>query len=177
MATSRGGQAVRRVMTQLPAELERTVLRGAARAGGKVLVEGAKERSISSDVDDAIVMKRRSEVGRITVIITVEKGWARSVANWLEYGTSPHFISVDDSQRGGRSVGRINKLTKDGSLVIGGQYVGLTVHHPGANPHPFLRPTLDIDGAKAVAAAQSFINAHVTPSGIIASAEAEGDEA
>jgi len=175
MATSRGGAAVRRYIEQLPAELERTVLRGAARAGGKVLVDGAKERSISSDVDDAIVMKRRSEPGRITVTITVEKGWARSVANWLEYGTDPHFIAVDDSQRAGMSVGRVNKMTKDGSLVIGGQFVGSTVHHPGARPHPFLRPTLDIDGSKAVAEAQNFINAHVTRSGIIASAEPEDD--
>ncbi|MEG8045747.1 HK97 gp10 family phage protein [Sphingomonas aerolata] len=177
MATSRGGQAVRRYIAQLPDELEKTVLRGAARTGGKILVDGAKQRSISSDVDDAIVMKRRAEAGRITVIITVEKGWARSVANWLEYGTSSHFITVDSIQRGGMSVPRINAKTKEGSLVIGGQFVGSTVYHPGARPHPFLRPTLDIDGAAAVAAAQGFINAHVTRSGIIGTAEPEGEDA
>jgi len=176
MATSRGGAAVRRYMAQLPAELERTVLRGAARAGGKVLVDGAKERSISSDVDDAIVMKRKSEPGRITVIITVEKGWARSVANWLEYGTDAHFISVAKEDRGGKSVARINATDKR-SMIIGGKFVGDTVFHPGAKPHPFLRPTLDIDGPKAVAEAQNFINAHVTPSGIIASAEPGDDDA
>jgi len=176
MATSRGGAAVRRYIEQLPAELERTVLRGAARAGGKVLVDGAKERSISSDVDDAIVMKRKSEPGRITVIITVEKGWARSVANWLEYGTDAHFISVAKEERGGKSVARINATDKR-SMIIGGKFVGDTVFHPGAKPHPFLRPTLDIDGPKAVAEAQNFINAHVTPSGIIASAETGDDDA
>ena len=176
MATSRGGAAVRRYIAQLPAELERTVLRGAARAGGKVLVDGAKERSISSDDDDAIVMKRKSEPGRITVIITVEKGWARSVANWLEYGTDAHFISVAKEERGGKSVARINATDKR-SMIIGGKFVGDTVFHPGAKPHPFLRPTLDIDGPKAVAEAQNFINAHVTPSGIIASAETGDDDA
>jgi hypothetical protein len=175
MATSRGGATVRRYIAQLPAELERTVLRGAARAGGKVLVDGAKERSISSDVDDAIVMKRKSEPGRITVIITVEKGWARSVANWLEYGTDAHFISVAKEERGGKSVARINATDKR-SMIIGGKFVGDTVFHPGAKPHPFLRTTLDIDGPKAVAEAQKFINAHVTRSGIIASAEPEDDD-
>ncbi len=175
MATSRGGAAVRRYIAQLPAELERTVLRGAARAGGKVLVDGAKERSISSDVDDAIVMKRKSEPGRITVTITVEKGWARSVANWLEYGTDAHFISVAKEDRGGKSVARINSTDKR-SMIIGGKFVGDTVFHPGAKPHPFLRTTLDIDGPKAVAEAQKFINAHVTRSGIIASTEPEDND-
>ena len=62
-------------------------------------------------------------------------------------------------------------------MIIGGKFVGETVWHPGAKPHPFLRPSLDIKGAEAIAAAQSYINAHVTPSGIVASAEPEGDDA
>jgi hypothetical protein len=177
MATSRGGVGVRRFIAQLPDQLEKTVLRGAARAGGKVIVVEAKERSISAEVDAAIVMKTSSEAGRVTVKITVEKGWARSVAGWLEYGTDPHFISVDDSQRGGMSVGKVNEKTKDGSLVIGGKFVGSTVHHPGAKPHPFLRPSLDIKGAEAIAAAQSYINSHVTRRGVIPGTEPEGDDA
>jgi len=175
MPSVKGRGAVERVIAGLPAQIEAKLLRGAARAGGKVLIDGAKERSISSDVDDAIVMKRKSEPGRITVTITVEKGWARSVANWLEYGTDAHFISVAKEERGGKSVARINATDKR-SMIIGGKFVGDTVFHPGAKPHPFLRTTLDIDGAKAVAEAQKFINAHVTRSGIIASAEPEDDD-
>ncbi len=177
MATSRGGAAVRRFMQQLPAELEKKVLRGAARAGGKIILEEAKDRSISADVDEALVLRSKAEDGRITVKITVRKGWGRAIANWLEYGTDPHFISVREDERGGMGIGRINKLSKDGSLVIGGQYVGETVFHPGAQAHPFLRPALDIRGAEAIAAAQAYINARVTPSGITGSAEPEGDDA
>lgn len=177
MATSRGGADVRRFMQQLPAELEKKVLRGAARAGGKIILEEAKDRSISHDVDEALVLRSKAEAGRITVKITLRKGWGYSVGRWLEYGTSPHFISVHEDERGGMGIRRINKLTKDGSLVIGGKYVGDTVFHTGAQPHPFLRPAFDIKGAEAKAAAQAYINAHVTRSGIIAGAEPEGDDA
>jgi len=175
MPTVRGGAAVRRYIAQLPSELERKVLRGAARAGGRIILDDAKDRSISSDVDEALVMRTKAEAGRITVKITVRKGWGRAIANWLEYGTDAHFISIAKDERGGKSVARINATTKR-SMIIGGQFVGETVFHPGARPHPFLRPALDIKGAEAIAAAQSFINAHVTRSGIVASAEPEGND-
>ncbi|TCP64145.1 HK97 gp10 family phage protein [Sphingomonas sp. PP-CE-1G-424] len=176
MATSRGGAEVRRFIKRLPGELEKKVLRGAARAGGKIILAEAKERSVSSDVDDALVMRSKAEAGRITVKITVRKGWGRAIANWLEYGTDAHFITIAKEERGGKSVSRINASDKR-TMIIGGKFVGETVWHPGAKPHPFLRPSLDIKGADAIAAAQSYINAHVTPSGIVASAEPEGDDA
>ncbi|PTW45075.1 bacteriophage HK97-gp10 putative tail-component [Sphingomonas faeni] len=175
MPTSRGGSEVRRFISQLPSKLEKQVLRGAARAGGKIIEAEAKERSISSDVDEAIVLRTKLEAGRITVKITVRKGWGRAIANWLEYGTDAHFITLAKDESGGKSVARFNATTKR-SMVIGGKFVGETIFHPGAKPHPFLRPSLDIKGAEAIAAAQSYINAHVTRSGIVASAEPEGDD-
>ncbi len=176
MATSRGGQSVRRYIAQLPAEVENKLLRGAARAGGKIILAEAKERSISSDVDEALEMRSKSEAGRLTVTIAVRKGWGRSIANWLEYGTDAHFISVAKDESGGKSVARINAKDKR-TMVIGGKFVGDTIFHPGAKPNPFLRPALDIKGAEAVAAAQSFINARVTRSGIVGTAEPEGEDA
>ena len=175
MATSRGGADVRRFIAKLPDELERTVLRGAARAGGKIILAEAKERSISSDLDDALVMRSEAGAGRITVKITVRKGWGRAIANWLEYGTDAHFISIAKDESGGKSVARFNARDKR-TMIIGGKFVGDTVFHPGARPHPFLRTSLDIKGAEAVLAAQSYLNAHLTRSGIIAGAEPEGDD-
>ncbi len=176
MATSRGRAAVRRFIEQLPDELENKVLRGAARAGGNIILDEAKARSISSDVDEALILRSKADAGRITVTITVRKGWGRAIANWLEYGTDAHFISVAKEERGGMSVARINATSKR-RMVIGGKFVGDTVFHPGAKPHPFLRPSLDLKGVEAIAAAQSYLNAHVTRSGIVASAKPEGDEA
>lgn len=166
MAASRGGADVRRFIAQLPAELERKVLVGAGRAAAKVIAEEAKERSVSSEVASAIKTKVTSAEGKVIARVQV-RGPGAYMAPWLEYGTAPHFISVDDTQRSGRSIGRINKETKTGSLVIGGAYVGDTVFHPGARPHPFLRPALDAKGVTAVKAAQAYINQRVTRSGIV----------
>lgn len=175
MPTSRGRSDVKRYMAQIPGAIEKKVLRGAARAGGKVIIEEAKSRSNSTEVSDALQMRVSSEPGRIVVKIGVKAGWARSLGIWQEYGTDPHFISVDDSQRKGLSVKQVNKRTKEGSLVIGGQFVGTTVHHPGARRHPFLRVSLDVKQGEAIETAQSYINARITPAGIVGPDDVEGE--
>jgi len=178
MATSRGKSDVQRFMSGLPEQIASKLLVGAGRAGGKVIADDAKDRSISQDVADNIVVRTKREDSRIVVRITVRKGFALSVGNWLEWGTAPHFISVDDSQRQGRSVARINELAKapgsSHSLVINGKFVGDTVYHPGARPHPFLRPALDLKEGEAISMAQSYINARITPAGIVGAAD-QGD--
>lgn len=178
MPTVRGKGEVRAYMDALPGQITR-MLQGAGRAGGKVIADEAKSRSASDDVADAVIVKARRNDGRIVVTVTVKPGYVWSRALWLEYGTDPHFISVDDSQRAGRSVGRINTQVReaggDTSLVIGGQFVGTTVFHPGARPYPFLRPALDVKEAEAIKAAQSYINARISKRGITVTNEG-GDE-
>ena len=194
MVSVKGGGLGKRVIAQLPAQIERKLLRGAARAAGAVVMDEAKAQVTSDEVRDGLTMTSKVEPGRITVKITVKGAWAHSVGLWLEYGTSAHFITVDESQREGRTVGRVNRLEKGGStviagarrvnkegekgsLVIGGQFVGTTVHHPGARPHPFLAVALDHKKMEAVAAAQAFINSRITPAGITGSDEPEGEDA
>jgi hypothetical protein len=180
MPTTVKGQAeVKRFITRLPDDLEK-VLRGAARAGAKIVADEIKEQTPSEAVRDNVRIRSQRGDGQIVVKIDVKPGWARSVGIWLEYGTSPHFISVDDSQRQGMSVGRINKQAAEGdrshSLIVGGKFVGATVFHPGARAHPTFRPALDLKEAEAIAAARGYINSHVKPSGIVAPADAGGDE-
>jgi hypothetical protein len=174
MPTVRGEAAVRAYIAGIPAEMEEKVLRGAARAAATVVADEAKARSISAEVAAAVKVATRKETDRMVAKVQV-KGEGAYLGPWLEYGTSPHFISVDESQRGGMSIGRINQKYNEGSLVIGGEFVGSTVFHPGARPHPFLRPALDIKHAEAIAAAQGYINTRVTRSGIVGAAE--GDDA
>ncbi|WP_260597817.1 HK97 gp10 family phage protein [Sphingomonas endolithica] len=176
MPTVRGKSEVRSFIAGIPGEMKK-VLRGAGRAGAKVVADEMKVRSISQDVDDAIVTKTKGDDTRVVVKISIKPGWARSVATWLEYGTDPHFISVSDGERQGMSVKRVNEQTKTGSMVIGGKFVGETVFHPGARAHPFMRVSLDVKGAEAVAAARSYINSRVSRSGILPSNEPESDEA
>lgn len=97
--------------------------------------------------------------------MTVKPGWSYSVGVWLEWGTAPHFISVDDKQREGRSVRTINERGKNGTLAINGQPIGATVFHPGAQGHPFLRPALDTKEAEAIRAAQEYITTRLKRSG------------
>lgn len=178
MAKVRGRQGVKAFMAALPKEIEEKLLRPAAKRGAKVIAEEAALRSESHEVAEAITVKSKKGDGRIVVTISVKPGWTYSVGVWLEWGTSPHFISVDESQRKGRSVARINRLANEDrsshSLVIGGKFVGQTVFHPGARPHPFLRPALDAKGRDAVAAAQAYINSRIGPHGI--TGPAEGDD-
>lgn len=178
MPTVRGRSEVKRFIAQLPGDIERKLLRGAGRAAANVIADEARDRSISSEVSGAIKVKVSAAEGRVVAKVQV-RGKGAFIAPWLEYGTKPHLISVDDSQRGGKSVKRINDLAKatgsSHSLVIGGKFVGATVMHPGATPHPFLRPALDTKEVEAIAAAQDFIRSRVTRAGIVG--PDEGDDA
>lgn len=161
-------------MRAIPEKMER-VLRGAGRAGANVVAEEIKLTTPSEAVRENIRIRTKAETDRIVVRIDVKDRWANAVGVWLEYGTAGHFISVDDRQRRGMSVGRINRLTNEGSLVIGGKFVGSTVWHPGARPHPTFRPALDRKEAEAIAAAQAYINTRVTRAGILDSVEEDAE--
>lgn len=175
MPTVRGRAGVKAFFAKTPAAIEAKLLRGAARAGAAVIAGEAKDRVTSDQVRNAIVITTASEPGRVVAKVQVKGRWPTSLGTWLEYGTAPHFITVDAGQRGGMSVRRLNNKVADGSLVIGGQFVGASVQHPGARPHPFLRVSLDLKATEAFASAQSFINARVTPAGV--TGPDEGDDA
>lgn len=186
MATVTGKPAVKDYMAQAPVLIAGKLARGAARAGAKVILDEARQRVISQVVRGALVMRTTVEPNRVVVRITIRKGWPLSVATWLEYGTTAHFISVDENHRKGRSARRINRLDRlareEGrtgpgeSLVIKRKFVGDTVHHPGAKPHPFLRVSLDLKGEDAVAAAQSYINARTGGASLASLPDDEGDQ-
>lgn len=168
MPTVRGKNEVRAFIKSVPDKLANRVVMGAARVMANVVADEARDRSISDEVTRAIKVTVRSEPGRIVARVIV-KGEGAYLAPWLEYGTEPHFINVDDSQRGGMSTARFNKSDAAASLVIGGHFVGKTIFHPGARPHPFLRVSLDLKEREAVAAGQRYIAARVSKAGIRAS--------
>jgi hypothetical protein len=175
MARVRGRAEVSRYLRDLPADLTK-VLRGAGRAGGDVIAEEAKLRSRSDYVSERIITNSRIEADHIRVTVTVEAGFARSVAIWMEYGTSPHFITVDDQVRQGQTARRINRAGDaafKATLVINGKPVGSTVYHPGARPYPFLRPAIDSKGTDAVSAAQAHINSRISAGAVLPDSNAE----
>lgn len=184
MAKRRSTAATRRQIVELPEKFLQRVLPGAARAGAEVIADAAKDllgdRSADTEnggqvlIASSVKVKVRRKDGQIRARIMLE-GPGAYVGRWLEYGTDPHFISVSDTARAGRTVTRINTLAREGSLVIGGQFVGQSVFHPGAQAKPFLRPALDLNEAEAIAAAQSYITARGTRAGIVAAQTPEVD--
>lgn len=178
MVTSTGKSAALAYMADIPRKME-PVLRGAARAGGKVFATEIKANTPSIEVAKNVRVRSRIDGLTIKVTVDVKPGWGRTVGIWLEWGTEGHFISVDDSQRKGRSVSRINRDTMENrgnhSLVIGGKFVGTTVWHPGARAQPVFLPTRDTKEAEAIAAAQAHIKSRVSRRGIDTSDEGDED--
>ncbi|MEH3121083.1 MAG: HK97 gp10 family phage protein [Sphingomonas phyllosphaerae] len=161
MPTTTGKAQTLAFMRSLPARIEKRALRGAAQAAIDVISAEAAREVTSDRVRVALETNVRKREDVLVARLTVKDGFARSIANWLEYGTVGHFITVDPRDSGGRSISRTNEQVKAGTLVIGGTPVGRQVWHPGSEAHPFLRVSLDRKGAEALEAAQSFVNAQV----------------
>lgn len=157
MATIEGRGRVSRYLRSAPERLARTALRAAARTAVDIIADEAKLLCRDDEVAAAIKTKVKVGDGVVTGKVLV-KGKGDYKARWLEYGTSPHYISVSDAQRQGRSVNRINKQGDFLTLVINGKPVGPSVFHPGARPYPFLRPALDGKQSEAIAAAQARLD-------------------
>jgi hypothetical protein len=184
MATSRGGSDVARFIAEQRRLIEEKLLRGAGRAGAKVLREEARHRLGGREAEtgagtkvliaDALKIVVRSKPGVITVKVIL-KGPGSYVGRWLEYGTAPHLISARADVREGRSINRINKLAREGSLSIGGKFVGASVWHKGADKKPFMRVSLDTREADARAEMQRYINSHVTRKGIVIGPEGDDE--
>ncbi len=163
MPTSKGRETVRRYLQKTQTELRNSILEGAARKMANVVAEKAKQnlggKTASNGAGRKVLIantvkvktKRDGSLIRSTVYL---KGEGAYVGIWLEWGTQPHFISIDPEFSRGRTVRRTNELDSDArkqgrpdpsrSLFINGRAVGKTVYHPGAAPHPFLRPAFDM---------------------------------
>jgi hypothetical protein len=166
----KGGNELQRMLGTLPANVERSYMRGALRAGAKVLQGIAQSRVsvVSGELRDAIVVKVSARRGRITARIMVEMKDNRPI--WVEYGTKKHVIRADASKRPQRmtrrgmrawSVVTINRSIARGSLVIGGVFIGEMVRHPGAQPHPYMRPAMDSGAAPALMAVGNYLKARL----------------
>ena len=184
MPILRGREAEQRRRDEIPDKIKR-ILRGAARIGATIIADEAKARVASDAVREGIEIGRsKDQDGTITVRITVQEGWPRSLGTWLEYGTSGHFITVDPRHSQGRTAARVNTLdtaaAKEGragpgaTLIIGGKPVGATVWHPGFTPtEPWLRTARDIKRRDALAAAQDFITTRLRSSKLAAGEDGE----
>jgi HK97 gp10 family phage protein len=152
-----------RALQDLPAKIERNVLRGGLRAGAKIIADQAKSlapvKSGALRNSIRVSMRSSSRTGMVRARIRAGDKVAY-YAHMVEYGTAQHWIRATErpmrnTRRGARmiSINTLNKMAKRGSLVIGGVFVGDEVVHPGAQRRPFLRPAFD---AKAQASIEEM---------------------
>lgn len=137
-----GLKELQALLDTLPAKLEANILRGALRAGAKVIKEQAKENlsSNGSVVSRALYMglKIGATVKKGSVVASVKaKGRHAHIAHWLEYGVAAHGVKKGATRSAGKG--------QDGKL------------HPGFEEKPFLRPALDARADDAVVAAGNYI--------------------
>ena len=129
---------------QLPAKIEANIMRGALRAGAKVIQKEAQSTAAFIDRSGAlrdsirVTTKLRSGTATAAVVAGPSKKDKRPFyGRFIEFGTKPHVIKAKNGR----------------ALAIG----FASVHHPGIRPHPFMRPALDVAGVPAVEAVREYI--------------------
>ena len=174
--TIKGLPELQRALDTLTAKVEANIMRGALRAGAKVIAAQAKENvhSISGGLAYSVRYGAKLDKRNGRVLSYVRAGGKGSdgwYAHMVEKGTKRHLISVRDDLKPTRitrhglkaySIGTVNKMMHSGSLRIGGRFVGASVMHPGARKMPFLRSAMDSRAQAAVEAAREYIRARLS---------------
>lgn len=155
------------LLKTLPRKVEVNVLRGAVRAGQKVIADRAKalvpkdsralEKSIK--VRPNLRATRRGVV-RADVVAGDKTAW---YAHLIEFGTASHYTGSGRSVRkpyiiratgaDGKDVGTAKKRK---ALRVGAALVN-QVTHPGIKPQPFMRPAAELLDGPALDAFAAYV--------------------
>ena len=155
---------LQKFLDQLPAKMERNVVRGGLRAGMQVVRAVAQQSvpvrygALRASLDAKRALRTGSRGGVVTATVKTKVFYAK----FVEYGTKPHTITAKDG----------------GALAIGGGYYK-SVKHPGiVNPKPFMRPALDSQAhAAAIAVGEYIKNRLATKHGLDTADVTIGEEA
>lgn len=150
-----GGKELAQFLQQLPVKLEKNIMRGALRAGAKVIADEAKINVPIQDGDlrRSIRVSSNAKRGRVEAKAKAggKKAWYAAI---VEFGAAPHIIKG----KGGKML----KFTgRDGRKVEIAQ-----VSHPGFKPRPYLRPALDAKAKQSIVEVGNYIKARLTKEGI-----------
>ena len=132
---------LQQALQDLAVNVEKNCLRGALRAGQKVILAEAKRTSAFADDTGALRASLRittnSRAGRVSAIVKAG-GKKAFYAHMVEFGTRPHDIEAKPGH----------------ALAFGGGAVH-SVRHPGARRRPYMRPAMD---TQSQAALEQFAN-------------------
>lgn len=149
----KGLAELHKTLQELPAKIERNVLRGGLRAGAKVM-EAEAERLCPEGLPTLDGVKRGARKGElkrsIRVTMRASKSTVRATlkagnkvawyAHLVEFGTARHWIKPRSRK----------------SLFIAGLFKEV-IDHPGARPKPFMRPAFDGKWRAAIDAMAEYI--------------------
>lgn len=141
----KGLSDLQKLLDTLPAKIEANIMRGALRAGMKPIQAAAKLNVsvVSGELRDGLKISTAKKDGKVIARLraTGKHGY---VANWVEFGTSPHTITAKNRK----------------GLSFGGLFFQ-SVDHPGARPKPFMRPALDSQAQTALVASGEYVKSRL----------------
>lgn len=177
----KGGPELFALLDVIDRRFARNTVRNGLRAGAKVFQVGAKRlvRKRSRRLEKSLKLSTRMD-GDIISAKVVAKGPGSYTAPWIEYGVRPHWIVVageDLAEVRSRIKSRrstsdktrmrdLNNMVRAGSLIIGGNFVGPYVHHPGHKAFPFMRTSLETNANEGLTAVGDYIASRLSWSGL-----------
>ena len=181
----KGGRELMAFLDALPAKIEKNVLRGALRAGAKVIQQEARANvsAKSGLTRKAIKIDTVTDGGQIKARVKL-RGKHSYLGWWLEHGVGAHLIISGDSDVSTRALNKRAKKsgvlkdagnglirvggyeymtgprgqrTDDDAMKINDKFIRGAVMHPGFAPKPFMRPALDTKAKEAVQAVGDYM--------------------
>jgi HK97 gp10 family phage protein len=145
-----GGRELDAFLQTLAPKLEQNIMRSALRAGGKVFEAEVKANIpvIDGDLLASVRISTKAKKGRVTVSLKIG-GKKAPHAHLVEFGTKPHHIAPKGS----------------GGILVGGNVVA-AVDHPGAKPHPVVRPAFDSKSSESIAAVAAQVRKRLNKEGL-----------
>lgn len=155
----KGLAQLQKLLDEFAPKIQKNVMRGALRAGAKVIETAAKAGApvgapsgegakiyggTAGALRDSVRVRTDSKGGKVTASVLAggkrKRGPDVFYARFVEYGTRPHTITAANRK----------------GLSFGGLFFQ-SVDHPGARPRPFMRPALDTQAGAAVVAAGEYL--------------------
>lgn len=147
-----------KLLKEFTPKLEANILRGALRAGAKVLLDKARENVPvdNGDLKNSLKLKTRNKRGALSATVTAGDKKAY-YAHMIEFGTGSYYSG--SGTRSKRSAYEI-KPKKSRSLFFAGIFRE-TITHPGIRPQPFMRPAFDEGNQQALDAFKDYTKARI----------------
>lgn len=146
------------LLKSLPVRVEANILRGAVRAGQKVVLQGAQARVPVDQGDLRKSIRVRTDMRaqrrgyvRADVVAGNATAW---YAGLIEFGTGPFYSGPGSTSK--RAPYQIKPVRREGALYFGGT-IRKAVTHPGIHPQPYMRPAAQLLDGPALDAFVAYV--------------------